>query len=271
MSYQIYPYAINDAMTTHQHEPAQRELVHKLIDWELMCSRHDHYPVIQQTFPMEMLEKYSEKPPYYCHFMSWRLGTWGDETLFQRLEDLLCCAKSLPNWEDEKKSLVRSADFAEFWSLIWQLQVAEHLCEVGTDVCWGKSDQSGKSPDLSVKVGNERWYVECYMPRKSFGLLRFLEELLQKHDPDIRISYDPCLCFKLPGDSARNQFLDERVSRFLDPTYLAKAKVAAKQEHPVLLDKHPESSLYVYVDGDDSDAYMPGIVPNQVAESHALC
>ena len=227
-----------------------------------MCSRHKRYPVIQQTFPMETLERYREKPPYYCHFMSWRLGTWEDESLFRRLEDLLCCAKALPNWEHEKKSLVRSADFAEFWSLIWQLQVAEHLCEVGTDVRWGKSDQSGKSPDLSVKVGDEHWYVECYTPRKSFGLLRFLEELLQKLDSDIRISYDPCLCFELPRDADQNQFLDERMCRFRNPAYLANKKAAAKQEHPVLLYKHPESSLHVYVVGHDTDAYMPGIIPD---------
>ena len=226
--------------------------------------------MIQQTFPMEILERYREKPPYYCHFISWRLGTWGDETLFQRLEDLLCCAKSLPNWEDEKKSLVRSADFAEFWSLIWQLQVAEHLCEVGTDVCWGKSDQSGKSPDLSVKVGDEHWYVECYMPRKSFYLLRFLEELLQKLDSDIRISYDPCMCFELPRNSDRERFLHEVMRRFHNPKYLEKAKAAAKQEYPAILYKHPKSSLCVYVDGDDCDAYMPGIVPNQVGDPSSM-
>ena len=252
-------------MSIRQHKPAQREFVHKLIDWKRVKCRCQKYPAIGQTFPIERLREYCESSPYYCHYMSWRLGTWENESLFQRLEDLLCCAKALPNWEQEKKSLVGSADFSEFWSLIWQLQVAEYLCKVGTDVRWGKSGQSGKSPDLSVKVGDERWYVECYMPHKSFGLLRFLEELLHKLDSDIRISYDPCLYFNLPQGFARDQFLNERVDQFRDE-YLKKAKEAAKKRYPEVPDKHPESSLCVYVDGDDCDAYIPGIVPNRVGD-----
>ena len=248
-------------MTIIQHRPAQREFVHELIDWKRVKYRCQQYPAIGRTFLMEMFKNHHEKPPYYCHYMSWRLGTWEDESLFQRLEDLLCCAETIPNWGREKRSLVGSTDFAEFWSLVWQLQVAEHLCEIGTDVRWNES-----GPDLSVKLGDEHWYVECYMPRKSFGLLRFLEELLQQLDSDIRISYDPCLCFELPRDSCRDKFLDERMSRFRDPAYLAEAKEAAKKEYPVLLDKQPESSLYIYVDGDDCDAYMPEIIPNQVGD-----
>ena len=252
-------------MTTSHHDPAQRKLVHELIDWDLMCSRHGRYPVIQQTFPMKMLERYREKPPYYCHYMSWRLGTWEDDFLFQRLEDLLSCAKSLPNWEQEKKSLVGSADFTEYWSLIWQLQVAEHLCEVGTDVRWGKSDQSGKSPDLSVKVGDEHWYVECYTCRKSFGILDFLEELLRRFDPEIYIDYNWCLPFQLPQNSNLLWFLHEVICECCESEQLTKVKAAAKQESPAILYKHSDSSLHVCV-ADVANASMPGIIPNETGE-----
>ena len=248
-------------MATLRHEPAQREFVHRLINWKRVKYRCQQYPAIGRTFPVEILEEHREKPPYYCHYMAWRLGTWEDESLFRRLEELLRCAEALPEWEHEKRSLVSSTDFAEFWSLVWQLQVAEHLYEVGTDVRWAES-----GPDLSVKVGDKRWHVECYTPRKSFGFLRFLEELLQKYDTDIRTYYDLCLPFQLPQNSNRERFLDERMSPFRDPTYLAKAKAKAMQEFPVLLYKHPESSLHVYVVGDDADAYMPGIVPNETGE-----
>ena len=252
-------------MTILQHNPAQREFVHKLIDWKRIRSRCQQYPAIGRIFPVETLKEHCEKPPYYCHFMSWRLGTWEDESLFRRLEDLLCCAEALPNWAQEKKSLVGSADFTEYWSLIWQLQVAEHLCEVGTDVRWGKSDQSGKSPDLSVKVGDEHWYVECYTLRKSFGILKFLEELLHRFDPDIHTYYNWCLPFQLPQNSDLNRFLHEVIYECCDPEKLAKVKAAAKQESPEILYKHPESSLHVYV-ADDANALMPGIVPNETGE-----
>ena len=154
-----------------------------------------------------------------------------------------------------------SGEFADFWSLVWQLQVAEHLCEVGTDVCWTKS-----GPDLSVTVDDKCWYVECYTPRKSFGLLRFLEELLRKIDSHVRTSYDLCLPFQLPGNADRNGFLNEVLSPFLDPDFLANAKKYAETKYPVVLYKDPGSSLYIYLKGDNVDAYMPGIVPNQTGD-----
>ncbi len=216
---------------------------------------------------MKAMKKRSESPPYYCHYMSLRLSTWETESLFQRLEELLCCAEALSYWKHER-SLLGSGDFADFWSLVWQLQVAEHLCEVGTDVCWAKS-----GPDLSVKVDDKRWYVECYTPRKSFGLLKFLEELLLRLYPDVRTSYDLCLPFQLPGNSGRNEILDEILSRFLDPSYLANAKMVAETKYPVVLYKDPRSSLCIYVEGDNVDAYMPGIVPNKTGspKSYVEC
>ena len=244
--------------TTLEQKPAQCELVHRLIDWERVRYRCECYPAIGRAFPLEMLKKGCESPPYYCHCMAWRLGTWTDESLFQRLEELFCCAEKLPNWKHEK-SLLSDTDFATFWSLVWQLQVAEHICEVGEDVCWAES-----GPDLSVTVDKERWYVECYTYRKSFGLLEFLNELLKKLDPAVVTEYDRCLPFQLPQDSDRTHFLEEILLPFLDPTYLAKHKKAAEQKYPVVLYKHPCSSLYVYVEGSDGNAYSPGIVPNEV-------
>ena len=244
-------------MTKPQHEPAQRKFVHQLIDWKHIQSRCERDPAIGRAFPLETLKKGSESPPYYCHYMAWRLGTWEDESLFQRLEELLCCAEELPNWKHEK-SLLSDADFSVFWLLVWQLQVAEHLCEVGKDIRWAAS-----GPDLSVEVDGKRCFVECYTPHKSFGLLRFLEELLQKLDPDLCTSYDLCLPSQLPQNKDRNQFLDNILHPFRNPMYLEKAKEDAKKEYPVVIYEDPACSLHIYVKGEDVDAYMPGIVPNQ--------
>ena len=153
------------------HDPAQRHFVHRFIDWDRVGCRLESYPAIGRTFPLKILKKYGERPPYYCHYMAWRLGTWWNESLFQRLEELLCCAEALDHWDHEKKSLVNSPEFGEFWSLVWQLQVAEHLCAIGTEVRWGELWTR-----LSVTVGGNRWYVECYSYHKSFGLFLFLQE-----------------------------------------------------------------------------------------------
>lgn len=241
-------------------QPAQRELVHQLIDWNRIGSGHERYPAIRQTFPRETMEKGCEKPPYYCHYMAWRLGTWTDESLFQRLEELLGRASTLANWENER-SLISDSDFSTFWSLVWQLQVAEHLHEIGEDVCWAKS-----GPDLSVLVGDKRWYVECYTYQKSFAPLNFLEELLERIDPAIRIEYDRCLPFSLPSGTAREQFLHDVLVPFLDPAYLAKHKKDAEREYPVVLFRDPGSSMHVFVEGSDAHAYIPGRVPNRVGD-----
>ena len=249
-------------MTTRQSYPAQHQLVNQLIDWALVRSRLNRYRAIKRTFPLTILQNRSESPPYYCHYMSWRLGTWLDESLFERLEELLCCAEVLPDWKHERRSLVGSADFAEFWSLLWQLQVAEHLCQIGTDVRWARS-----GPDLSVQIDSERWFVECYTYRKSFGLLSFLEELLLKIDSDVRVYHDLFLPFRLPRNSGREAFLNTILLPFLDPAYLESRKEQARQQYPVILYRHPNSSLRVYVEGSDIDAYEPGIIPHTGGDS----
>ena len=125
---------------------AQRQLVHRFINWELVERRLQRFPAIGCAFPIDRLRSREETPPYYCHYIAWRLGTWSDESLFARLDRLLAEAKELPHWSAEA-SLLASADFADFWSLVWQLQVVEYLRVIGTDVRWAKS-----GPDLSVTV-----------------------------------------------------------------------------------------------------------------------
>ena len=240
-------------------QPAQRELVHRLIDWNCIRSRQERYPAIGRAFPLETMKKGCESPPYYCHYMAWCLGAWPQESEFlvQRLEELFRVAEMLPSWEHEK-SLLSDTDFAVFWSLVWQLQVAEYLHEIGEDVCW-----AGSGPDLSMKVGSERWFVECYAYRKSFGMFSFLEEVLLRLDPTVCIEYHRCLPFSLPSGRARERFLHEVLVSFLDPACLAKHKTDAEQEYPVILYEDPDSSLHLYVKGSDADAHIPGRIPNE--------
>jgi len=247
-------------MNVPQHGVSHRNLINQLIDWDQVNNRLEHYPAIKRAFPSAKMKKCCESPPYYCHYMSWRLGTWEDESLFRRLDELLCCAETLPDWKHEQ-SLLNTAEFGDFWSLIWQLQVAEYLCKVGTDVRWNKS-----GPDLSVKVGGVRWFVECYVYRKSFGLLRFVEEVLRKIDPDVCVRYDLCLPFTLPQNTDRNKLLDNIFTPFLNSSYVNKAKAGAQVKYPMVLYQDPKSSLCIYIEGDDSDAYMPGVIPESVGD-----
>ena len=112
------------------------------------------------------------------------------------------------------------------------------------------------SPDLSVKVGDARWFVECYTYQKSFGLVAFLRELLLKIDHpdcDVDISRSLCVPFTLPSGKDRTQFLDEILSPFLDSSYLKNVKEEAKRKGPKVLYEDPCSSLRVYVKGSSVD------------------
>ena len=133
-------------------------------------------------------------------------------------------------------------------------------------MCWVKPSQQKPGPDLSVEVGGERWYVECYVLHKSFSLLEFLQEVLSKIDHALGTSYDLCLPLELPRNSEVTRFLDKILTPFLDPSYLAKAKQAAMKEYPVVLYKHPGSSLHIYVEGDDAGAYCPGRIPDTAGD-----
>src|SRR3990170_5335305 len=53
--------------------PAQRQIVHELIDWEIAEQRLQRFPAIGRAFPVECLRSHQETPPYYCHYMAWRL------------------------------------------------------------------------------------------------------------------------------------------------------------------------------------------------------
>lgn len=192
-----------------------RHFVHELIDWGRVQERLRRYPAIARSFPEEMLKKHGDAPPYYCHGMAWRLGTWStwSENTFVRLNQLLCLGRRIPNWKNEK-SLLTMPDYGTFWSVIWQLQVAEHLCRIGTGVRWG--DASG-GPDLSVEIAGKRWFVECYSVQKSYGLLSFLEELLSKIlNVNVQTEYQLFLPRPLPRGNEAGRSFDEILEPYCD-------------------------------------------------------
>jgi len=233
-------------------QPSQKVLVERFISWPKVKERLARYEAIARAFPLPLLERHRESPPYFCHYMAWRLGTWVNEALFVRLEELLRHAEGLPDW-DHERSLLESAEYSDYWSLMWQLQIAEHLTAVGTDVRWSRG-----GPDLSAMINDNRLYVECYVYRKSFGIALFLEDVLHMLGDDIKFDHDYCLPFALPAGADTTVFLDRAMAPFLDPALLTRLREEARRRYPVLV-SNPASTLVIYVDGDDTDAYDPTI------------
>lgn len=140
--------------------------------------------------------------------------------------------------------------------------MAEYLCDIGSDVKWAPS-----GPDLSAQLGSETWYVECYTYRKSFGLMLFIEELLQQVDASIRVGYDLCMPFSLPRNQDCSHFLDSILSDFSNPSYIDRARFKALINYPVILLPKSENGLVIYMGGPDPGSYVPGIVPSLTGDS----
>jgi hypothetical protein len=87
--------------------PAQKILVDQLLDWSRVEERLDKYRWIAEAFPIKTLKAFSEKPPYYCHYMSLRLGVFHGEESFALLDSLLEIAMKIENWEGNNNLLTQ--------------------------------------------------------------------------------------------------------------------------------------------------------------------
>lgn len=240
---------------------AQQVLVRQLLSWPLVEARLEQFPAIARAFPHSLLLNRRDTKPYFCHYMAWRLGTCQDERLVLRLNELLENAESLPNWKREQ-ALIKGGDFADFWSLIWQLQVAEYLSDQGIHVSW-----NGAGPDLSAEVDGQRLFVECYVYRKSFGAVLFIEELIQGLGTDLRVSYDSCLPLSLPNDRASLSIeLSSLMAPLVDSQALAAKRSLAQRCYPVVLSRASQGTLAISLEGPEVKAYDPLVLPQNVGE-----
>jgi len=240
---------------------SHRELVHRCIDWDRIRSRLSRYPNIARHFPEHVLRCCSDSPPYYCHYMAWRLGTWPTETYAEKIEHLLSIASSLNNWKQEFRSRQQKCDFGEFWGLVWQMQVAEFFGAQGAGLTWNPA-----GPDLTAEDSDGRFYVECYAYQKSYPIEVFIREVLSCVDKRIRVHHRSYLPFSLPKNADTAGFLDELLRPYLDPRFADQEIEAADQCWPHLLPvPSGAENLFIYIEG-PSDAYQPGVLPNSAGD-----
>jgi hypothetical protein len=70
-------------------KPAHRAIAERNLCWERVRDRLDRFEHIGKQFDIDELRKRSESPPYHCHYMAWRLGTWRSDHLFENADLLL--------------------------------------------------------------------------------------------------------------------------------------------------------------------------------------
>ena len=222
------------------------------LDWDKVEERLCKYVHIGRHFSINKFRDCSNDPPYYCHYLAWRLGAWNNDNLFEVFDELLGIGSNLDNW-DGKKNLTSDCTFGTFWSLLWELQMAKLFLQCGANVEW-----MPKGPDLKVATSEEEFYVECYVYRKSFEIEEFAKELFGRIDLNVRLFHQYYLPFSLPKDGETDAFLDRLFRPYLDPLFLEGKRRLAEYNYPVDLPV-PESSrdLQVYLDGPNIEKYDP--------------
>lgn len=240
--------------------PAHKYLIDKFIDWEKVKKRLYKYHNIGSQYDLELFKECSSKPPFYCHYLALRLGTWENDSYFDFLDNLFFVAKSLPNWESERH-LLTNHEFGVFWGLLWQMQIANFFNKIdGVEIQWLK-DKSG--PDLRAKYKEDDLFIECYSFSKSFIVENFIKEIFGMVSHNIKIGHQLFLNFSLPNSGQKlDSFLDEIFKPYLDAKFIKQKEQEAQDKYPVLLPVPREvNNFHIYLEGTNPDRYTPGILP----------
>ena len=220
--------------------------VHKFIDWKKVEERLSKYEYINNYFPINTLksEEFTEKPPFYCHYLAWRLCVWYNENRFEYFNHLLENAETIDGW-DGKNKIQNQNEFGQFWSFLWELQVAEFLTSFpNLQVNWNIKN----GPDLYIQTNSEELFVECKTIHKSFGLENFIEEVLNQIDTAICVSHGLFMKFSLSHDNKRIILLDSIFEPFLDPAFIEKKKLEVQRISPLLVIEDKLPNFYIYLD-----------------------
>jgi hypothetical protein len=251
---------------------AQAAMVSRSLNWELVEERLKKFPKIGALFPSSRMKRYGDKPPYYCHYMAWRLGTWSTDYFFRRMETLLDVAMGLEGWNKKNNAILWVTEYGGFWSLLWELQVASALHRSGLCVEW-----TAQGPDLLLTTSWGKVYVECYVLQKRFTPVEYLETLLQCAHPSLRVEHTHCVPIDIPSSGGPlDEFLDRTIRPFLNQTWIAELHRKSLTEH-VSIPVAGVTNLRICMKGDplrpagspfrsgDSAAYLEAVVRETLA------
>jgi len=251
-------------------DPSYLPIIRKNLDWEKVEERLNRYKNISELFPLKKMKAESEPPPYYCHFMAWRLGVWKNEDRFQFLETILEIAKKIPGWKNTR--IPSGREFDNYWGFIWELQVAaffsEHLKL--------KTEWLASGPDLLISTKSGQFYVECTTYRKSFYLENFISELFSCLSEYIEVTHAPFMKFSLLKNNPNDvkNFLHTLFNPYLDPSFLTNRLGELQKITPILLpvDSALEiENFHVYLDNPEIPTKDDDLLQNMSITGDPLC
>ena len=220
-------------------EPSHLTFIKQYLNWERARERLSRYKHIAEIFPITELQNCANKAPFYCHYLSWRLGTWQNEGWFEFFDKLLAKCVALPGW-DRNSHVPGGCEFDKFWGFVWELQTAVFFADsLRLKTVWRES-----GPDFQISGGTKSFFVECTTYRKSFALEEFIGELFHCIHPDIITAHTPCIQFSLPKNHEIENFLDDLFKPYLDPLFLQRKFIELKRQTPIIL--HVPSKIKNY-------------------------
>jgi len=238
-----------------KYDQPTKYFVHKFINWEKVEERLSIYEHINKYFPISTLkrENFTEKPPFYCHYLAWRLGNWKNEQLFEYFNFLLENAETINGWDGMNK-IQNENEFGQFWSFIWELQVAEFLNSIkNINIEWKSS-----GPDFEINYNEKKYYLECKVLRGFFSEEEFIGELLTQINPEIKIQHNLFMNFSVPKDFRPAQFFDDIFRPLVDESFLENAIIDLKYKSPILLNRFPtcdSPNLFIYLTNPDASEF----------------
>jgi hypothetical protein len=137
-------------------EPAHKILINRFLDWHKVENRLHQFQHIGKLFNLDELKKCSDYPPYYCHYLAWRLGTWIDDSWLTFFDNLLAQGMKLKGWDNNR--INKGCEFENFWSFIWELQVAAFFVKQSN----GKVEWMKSGPDLQVTKDDINFFYRMY-------------------------------------------------------------------------------------------------------------
>lgn len=119
-------------------------------------------------------------------WLAFRLATYEDDAIFDRIEGLLAAAESLPDYFEEIAQ-AGWKEFQTFYARIFELQCFEYLRESGHNVFFKRKSQTGKHPDFILKSCSNLKYIECTCINKTQTELQIAEDVIKIFDCEIGI------------------------------------------------------------------------------------
>jgi hypothetical protein len=160
--------------------------------------------------------------------------------------------------------LFSDTDYGAFWTLLWQLQVAEWVTRKGLQARW-----QNPGPDLRVEVGGQPIFLECYSSAGVYPGVLFLEELLAHVHPHLVVSYHPHL--NLSGNPLSLEIILEGCAKELDRSLAGAVKRVADGPWPDLLYSSPQGgAVQVRLEGSNEERYNSDLdrFPGSDPETH---